>query len=198
MTFTRSILGAAALALAVAGPVAAQDRAVRLFARSGGFNGVTNLDDAGTADFNKTGFNVGGGAGVQLNRFVALRGDFTYARNELRTNGVNTGDRLNRFLYTAAVQLQYPTASGFEPYAFVGGGAVTLHEVGTSGQDKTKATGTFGLGLNYAIPNSRLGVFVEGQGWLYDLNNLGGSLAAYDRRQVEIGWSGGLSYTLPF
>ena len=197
MTFTRSFLGAAALALAVAGPVAAQDRAVRLFARSGGFNAVTNLDNAGSADFNKVGLNVGGGVGVQLHRFVTLRGDLTFARNELQTNGVDTSDRLNRFLYTVGVQLQYPTAIGLEPYAFLGGGAVTLHQVGTSGQDKTRAAGTFGLGLNYTIPHSRLGLFVEGQGWVYDLSKMNGFLSAYDKRQVEIGWSVGLSYSLP-
>src|SRR3990170_7322250 len=105
MSFTRNILGAVAVSLALAGPVAAQDRTIRVFARSGGFNALTNLNDAGTADFNKVGFNVGGGVGVQVHRFVTLRGDFTYAQNELRTNGVETGDKLNRFLYDAAVQL---------------------------------------------------------------------------------------------
>lgn len=198
MSFTRSILGAVAVTLALAGPAAAQDRAIRVFARSGGFNALTNLNDAGTADFNKVGFNVGGGVGVQVHRFVTLRGDFTYAQNELRANGVETGDKLNRFLYDAAVQLQYPTAIGLEPYLFAGGGAVTVHELGTSGQDKTKGTGTFGLGLNYTIPQTGLGLFVEGKGWLYEVSNLNGFLSSYDKLQVEIGWSGGLSYRFAF
>lgn len=198
MSFTRSILGAVAVSLALAGPVAAQDRAIRVFARSGGFNAVTNLNDAGTADFNKVGFNVGGGVGVQVHRYVTLRGDFTWAQNELRTNDVETGDKLNRFLYDAAIQLQYPTAVGLEPYLFAGGGAVTVHEIGTSGEDKTKGTGTFGLGLNYTVPRTGLGFFVEGKGWLYEVSNLNGFLSPYDKLQVEIGWNGGVSYRFPF
>lgn len=146
---------------------------------------------------NKVGYTVGGGVGVELHRFVTLRGDFTYARNELRTNGVDTGDRVNRFFYDAAVQLQYPTAIGLEPYLFAGGGAVTVHELGTTGQDKTKGTGTFGLGLNYTVPQTGLGVFVEGKGWLYEVSRLNGVLSPYDKLQVEVGWTGGVSYRIP-
>jgi hypothetical protein len=198
MLVTRSILGALGVAAVLATPVAAQDRAVSVFARSGGYNALTDLDDAGTADFGKVGYNVGGGLAVQLHRFVAVRGDFTYAQNELRSSGADTGNKLNRFFYDAAVQLQYPTDVGVTPYVFAGGGAVTFHEVGTSGQDKTKGAGTFGLGLNYTIPRTSLGVFAEGKGWLYDASNLNGSLSQFDKTQVEVAWTGGLSYRFPF
>ena len=120
--------------------------------------------------------------------------DFTFGRNELRNNALATGDKLNRFFYDAAVQLQYPTAVGITPYVFAGGGGVTIHEVGTSGQDKTKGTGTFGLGLNYTVPGAGLGLFAEGKGWLYQVSNLNGALSPFDKTQVEIGWSGGVSY----
>lgn len=113
---------------------------MRVFAKGGGFNALTDLNDAGTADFNKVGYDLGGGVGVQIHRYVTLRGDFNFARNELRSNSVGTGTKLNRFFYDAAVQLQYPTAIGLEPYLFVGGGAVTFHEVGTTGQNDTKGT----------------------------------------------------------
>src|SRR4051812_21928962 len=136
MASTRRLGAALIFALALAAPAAAQDRAVFLFARGGGFNGLSNLNDAGTSDFKKVGFNVGGGVGVQVHRNVSVRGDLTFARNELRDNLISTGTKLNRFFYDAALQLQYPTASGLEPYLFAGGGAVTLHEVGTSGQNK--------------------------------------------------------------
>lgn len=106
--------------------------------------------------------------------------------------------QLNRFFYDAAVQFQYPTAIGLEPYLFAGGGAVTVHEVGTNGQDKTKGTGTFGLGLSYTIPRTGLGLFAEGKGWLYEASNLNGGLSPYDKLQVEAGWSGGLSYRILF
>jgi outer membrane protein with beta-barrel domain len=198
MSSTRRLFGALVFALAAATPVVAQDRAVFLFARGGGYNGLSNLTDAGTSDFKKVGFDVGGGVGVQLHRNVSVRGDLTFARNELRDNQVATGTKLNRFFYDAALQLQYPTASGLEPYLFAGGGAVTLHEVGTSGQNKTKAAGTFGLGFNYRIPNTQLGLFAEGKSWLYKLSGMQGTLAGVNKTQYDIAWNGGLSYKLPF
>ena len=198
MSITRRLAGALILSLALTAPAVAQDRAVFLFARGGGYNGLSNLTDAGTSDFKKVGFDVGGGVGVQLHRNVSVRGDLTFARNELRDNQVATGTKLNRFFYDAALQLQYPTASGLEPYLFAGGGAVTLHEVGTSGQNKTKAAGTFGLGFNYRIPNTQFGLFAEGKSWLYKLSGLQGTLAGVDKTQYDIAWNGGVSYQLPF
>ena len=198
MSIIRRLTGALVLGLALTAPAAAQDRAVFLFARGGGYNGLSNLTDAGTSDFKKVGFDVGGGVGVQLHRNVSVRGDLTFARNELRDNQVTTGTKLNRFFYDAALQLQYPTASGLEPYLFAGGGAVTLHEVGTSGQNKTKAAGTFGLGFNYRIPNTQFGLFAEGKSWLYKLSGLQGTLAGVDKTQYDIAWNGGVSYKLPF
>jgi len=198
MSVTRSFLGTLGLALALTLPAAAQDRALVFFARGGGFNGLTNLDQAGTTDFKRTGYNVGGGVGVQVQKYVALRGDFTFARNEMRNNQAPTGIRLNRLLYDAAVQLQYPTSGGFTPYLFAGGGAVTLHQVGTSGQNRTRGAGTLGLGFNYQIPRSPLGIFAEGKSWLYQAKNLGGALVGFDKTQYEVAWSGGFSYRLPF
>ena len=198
MSWARSALGALVIALAAAVPSAAQNHAVRLFARGGGFNGLTNLNDAGSADFKKVGYDLGGGIGVEVNKYVTLRGDFNFARNELRTNNVATGLKSNRFFYDGAVQLQYPTASGVEPYVFAGGGAVTVHQVGTSGQNKTRGAGTFGLGLNYQIPGTSLGVFAEGKSWLYKFENMSGQLAGYNKTQYELAWTGGISYRFPW
>lgn len=197
MSYARTVLGALVIAAAGAAPLAAQNHAVTLFARGGGYNGLTNLNDAGTADFKKTGYNLGGGVGVELQKNVTLRGDFTYGRNELRTNSTPSGVKANRYLYDAAVQVQVPTSGGFEPYAFAGGGAVTVHQVGTTGQNKTKGAGTFGLGLNYRIPGTQFGVFAEGKSWLYKLDGLSGPLAVADKTQFDLAWSGGLSYRLP-
>jgi Outer membrane protein beta-barrel domain len=198
-------LGGALLALALATPVVAQDRgvtqdhAVFFSARGGGFNGLSNLNDVGTtSDFKKVGFNVGGGVGVQLQRYVSVRGDFTFARNELRNDQIATGAKLDRYFYDAALQLQYPTASGIEPYIFAGGGGVTLNEANSSSPSKTTGAGTFGLGFNYQIPNSPLALFAEGKSWVYKLNGMGGTLTGFDKTQVDVAWSGGASYKLPF
>ena len=198
MSFTRSALGALVIAFGASQTAAAQDHAVRLFARGGGYNALTNLNDAGTSDFKKTGYNLGGGVGIQANKYLTFRGDFNFGRNELRTNSVATGVRTNRFFYDAAVQLQYPTASGFEPYLFAGGGAVTIHQVGTSGQNKTRAAGTFGLGLNYQLPRSPFSIFAEGKSWLYKFDQMTGPLAGFDKTQLEVAWSGGISYRFPW
>lgn len=200
MSLMRSIIGVGAALGVLAGPVAAQDqdRAVSIFARSGGFNALTDVDEAGTADFKKTGFNVGGGVAVDLSRHVALRGDFTFARNELRAGGVDTGSELDRYFYDAALQLQYPTAAGLTPYAFAGAGGVTLQEADAEDESQTELAGTFGLGVNYTIPGTGFGIFVEGQSWLFDGEDLEGALAAYDRTQYELAWTGGISYRLPY
>jgi len=188
----RSVVSALTLALAAV-PLAAQDRGVVFFARGGGFNGLSTLDDPGTRDFKRVGYNVGGGVGVQLQRYVTLRGDFNFNRNEMRLNDLRTGTKVNRLFYDAALQLQYPTASGFEPYVFAGGGAVTIDESGVSATE-TKGAGTFGLGFNYRFPNSPFGLFVEGKSWVYNTSGLRGSLAGFDKTQYELAWSGGLSY----
>src|SRR5262245_31986880 len=198
MSWRTRALGALMLGLAVAQPVFAQDKAFGISVRGGGFNGLTNLNESGTADFKQVGYNVGGGVGVDLHKYVGLRGDITFARNELQLNDVETGSEWNRFCYDAAVQVQYPTAGGFQPYAFVGGGAVTLHQVGSTDSDKTKPAGTAGLGVNYVIPGSNLGIVVEGKGWLYEISELNGDLASFDKTQFDVTWSAGLSYRIPF
>ncbi|MGH7447391.1 MAG: outer membrane beta-barrel protein [Longimicrobiales bacterium] len=194
----RGILGALVLTLAVVQPAMAQDRAVHLSVRGGGFNGLTSLNEPGTADFKRVGYNVGGSVGVDLSRYLGLQGNFTFARNELEENDIETGAELARFFYDAAVQVRYPTESGWQPYALVGAGAVTLHPVGSSDGDRTTAAGTAGVGVSYTIPGSSLGLLVEGRGWLYEMSELGGSLAEYDRTQFDVTWSAGLSYRLPF
>lgn len=192
------ILGALVVLVALAQPAAAQDRAVSIEVRGGGFNGLADLNEAGTADFGRTGYNVGGSVGVDLSRYFGLSGNFTFARNELEQNGDETGSELARFFYDASVRVRYPVAAGFAPYALLGAGAVTLHPVGTEDGDKTKPAGTVALGVDYTIPGTGLGVLVEGRGWLYELSDLGGFASAYDRTQFDVTWSAGISYRLPF
>ncbi len=186
-----------ALGLIFGQPVDAQQKAVGITIRGGGFNALTSLNEPATADFKQVGFNIGGGFDVDLSRYLAVRADFTYARNELELDDVGTGSDLSRFFYDAALQVQYPTANGWTPYALVGVGAVTLDPEGDDNAD-TKFAGTAGLGVRYTIPGTNLGFGVEGKGWLYDFSELNGSLADYDRNQFEITWSAAISYRIPF
>jgi hypothetical protein len=193
-----AVLGVVLAGLALAEPAAAQDRGVRLAVRGGGFNGLADVTEAGDADFGRTGYSVGGSVGVDLSRYLGVDGNFTFARNELKEEGARTGSELARFFYDAAVRVRYPTATGLTPYALLGAGAVTLHPVGSDDADATKPAGTVGLGVNYTIPGTRLGLLVEGRGWLYELSDVGGFAESFDRTQFDVTWSAGFSYVLPF
>lgn len=195
-----ALLLAAAL-LGVALPASAQQRSVTFLARGGGFTALTDLDDAATASDFKTGYNVGGAALVQVNRYLGFRGDFTFARAEFRDAGLETQDHFNKFFYTGAIQLSYPTTGGFTPYAFAGGGGVTIKEKDSpagNNVDKTKGAGVGGIGLSYKFPGTNWALLAEGIGYLYKASELNGTLAGVDKTQFDVAWSGGVSYALPF
>ena len=186
------------IGLLAARPAAAQEQgqdgqALVLSVQGGGFSPLAHLDQPGNVDF-KTGYNVGGGLAYQFNRHVALRGNFTFARAEGRdiSGGLTSigGTKFNRFLYDADVQLRAPLSGGATPYLFVGGGGVTIKpDVTPSQASFTKGAGKVGVGINYQIPRSNLGLYVEGTGWLYKWDRYG-----FDMTQFDTTWSGGLSY----
>jgi opacity protein-like surface antigen len=142
----------AAIALvAVAVPAQAQAQSASsstgavISVQGGGFTSVANLNDADTADF-KTGFNVGGSLGYDVNKVVGVRGIFTYARSDSRGTAlpviIKEGTKTDRYLYGGEVVLRAPVAGGISPYLLVGGGAVTFrpdtatsqnHEAGRQG-----------------------------------------------------------------
>jgi hypothetical protein len=196
----RSVLLVLALVIAAV-PAAAQQRSLSLLARGGGFSSLTDLDDSANPSDFATGFNLGGAAIVQVSRYVGVRGDFTLARASFRDAGVDTDDHFNKFLYTGAIQLGYPTASGLTPYLFVGGGGVTIKEKESpSGVNvsKTRGAGVGGIGFSYRIPRTNWALLTEAAGYVYKVNDVGGTLAGVDKTQLDLGWSGGVSYVLPF
>jgi len=197
MSGHRALAVAGLFAVLTTSPAFAQEgegRGVVVFAQGGGFSPLTHLDELGSTDF-KTGYNVGGGVAYQVNRYVAVRGNFTFARAEARYAGAGTindiaGTKFNRFLYDADVQLRYPLQGGAAPYVFVGGGAVTVKQDVTPEQPSfTKGAGKVGVGLSYRIPRSNVGLYVEGAGWLYKWDRNG-----FDKTQFDTTWSGGISY----
>ncbi|MBK7595286.1 MAG: outer membrane beta-barrel protein [Gemmatimonadetes bacterium] len=192
--FTHRISAIAVVALLAVLPLGAQQassRNVIVSGHGGGFTALANLDAAGSRDF-RTGYAVGGGLGLQVSKYIVLRSDFTYARDEFRTNGVRTGEYLKRYYYGGAVQLQHPFAGGFTPYVLAGGGGVTLKQINLSSE--TKAQGTLGAGFSYAIPGSALSLFSEGRGYVYKPTDFGGSLVGVTKNQFDLAWTGGVSY----
>jgi opacity protein-like surface antigen len=198
MTRYQVLAGAGLIALLAGAPAGAQeegqrDRGVVLSVGGGGFSPLTELDDPGDVDF-RTGYRVGGGLAYEFNRYVAVRGNFNFARSEGRDirTGLSPlrGNKFNRFLYDADIQLGYPLSGGAKPYVFVGGGAITISPDTTPEQDSfTKGAGKFGVGLSYQIPRSNVGLYVEGAGWLYKWDRYG-----FDKTQFDTTWGGGISY----
>lgn len=188
-------LAAPALAAAQTTEVAPPQRAVVIFGQGGGYSPLMDLDEGETAK-GKTGWSAGGGLGVQLNRFVAVRGTFDYAKSEIEGAGAGgfAGVKPNHYFYGGDVQLRYPTASGFAPYLVLGAGALTFDPNDATGTDKvTKFAGKGGLGFEYVFPANGFGLFAQGTTYLYKLNEFG-----FDKTQADVLWTGGLSYRLGF
>ena len=161
-----------------------------LFANGGGGSPLTNLNDAGTAD-TKTGWTVGGGAGVQINPYLAVRGTFDYLRNKGADNSIAfAGQRFNRYFYGGDFQLRYPTASGFAPYVLAGAGAVTIDNKDDQTFDRvTKFAGKVGAGVEYVLPTNGFGVFAQGASYIYKFDRGG-----FDKTQADLLWTVGFSY----
>jgi hypothetical protein len=179
------------LAVAQAPAASAEDRpALILFANGGGSSPLTNLNESGTADL-KTGWALGGGAGVQVNRYLAVRGVFDFARNKGSAGSTAyAGQRFNHYFYGGDVQLRYPTAGGFAPYLLAGAGAVTIDNKDDPTFDKfTKFAGKAGLGVEYVFPSNGVGVFAQGASYIYKYDRGG-----FDKTQTDVLWTGGLSY----
>lgn len=195
----------AALALALfASPALAQDEeelVPLMFVNGGGSSSLRHLDTATDSDF-KLGYNVGGGFGLQINRWAAVRASYTYSRADGQggffARGIDTS--FNRHYYGADVQVRADLAEGVVPYAFAGGGAVTvkpdegailLSPTGFRYSDETftKPAARFGVGFQYQVPRSNLGLYAEASGWLYNWDRYG-----FDRTQVDSNWGAGITY----
>jgi hypothetical protein len=193
-------ISTAALVLSLLAPTiaSAQDSQITdrpqflAFANGGGNSSLTNLNDAGTASL-KTGWTAGGGVGVQLNRYVAVRGTFDFARARGDNGTSFAGQRLNHYFYGGDLQLRYPTVSGLAPYVILGAGAVTIDNPDNAAFNRfTKFAGKGGVGLEYSVPRSDLGLFAQASSYVYKFDRNG-----FDKTQADLLWTGGVSYRLP-
>jgi hypothetical protein len=192
------VLGLAGLvAVGAASPALAQSPpdgpGVVISAQGGGLNALGNLDVANNVDF-KTGFNVGGSVGYLFNRFVAVRGNVTFARADARDAilraGSIGGTTFNRYYYDVDFQVRAPLGGGVTPYLSVGGGGVTVKpDVAPNQPAFTKGAGKVSAGLSFEIPHSNAAIHVEGTSRIYQWDQLG-----FNKTQVDLTWSGGVSY----
>jgi len=178
-----------------------------IFISGGGNNSLREFVDDNDDDFDvgselETGYNVGGGLGVQFNRWAALRATYTFARSQGKGNAFSplAGNFFNRHYYGADLLFRADTAAGFSPYLTLGGGAVTISPDDTaalfmpdgariSNDRWTKPAGRLGLGFEYQFPNTGFGLFAEGSGWVYEWDRYG-----LDRTQIDANWGAGLTY----
>jgi len=201
------VWSAAAVACALAAwPAAAraqsdydEDRpAFVLYLSGGAFSPLAHLDDGDRVKFT-TGFAASGGTAYRVNRFLALRGNFTFTRSEVRDEsgrplGPIATNSFNRFLYDGDVQLRYPLHDGMTPYVFLGGGGVTVQrDVARNRAAFTTGAGKVGGGLSYQLPDSGVGLHVEFAGWIYKWDRYG-----YDNLQFDTTLSAGISYRFHF
>jgi hypothetical protein len=184
----------AALCAAFIGASAlAAQRTVVISLYGGGADHLADLQNSPPVWF-MPGYNVGASVGVQLNRYFAIHGDFTFTRNP--THGVASfaGADVNRFFYGAHVEGRYPFENGFAPFAFAGLGAVSIDQLGID-QFKpfTRPAAMVGGGLFYALPRTRVEAFGELKGLTYRWNTAG-----FRRTMFDVTYSVGASYRLPF
>ena len=194
MTVVRRFV-AVALTLGSATMLAAQNngRAIVLQAFGGGASHLRNLNSTGSvADF-KLGYSLGGAVGVQANEYVAFHGDFTYTRNEARGVSSFAGTKFDRFFYGAHVELSYPMGR-VSPFAFAGGGGVTIHQAGSGQLDNfTKPAGMFGAGIRYQFERTPLELLAEGKSLVYKWDRGG-----FSRMQWDVSYSVGIAYRFGF
>lgn len=186
----RHLAGAVVAIGVLATPLSAQ-HALVLNMNGGGYEHLMNLNQYGNpiADF-KPGYNLGFSVGYEVTRWVSIHADFTFADAQARGASSFSGDDVERVFYGAHVEMRYPQRSGWTPFAFVGGGAVTVsQETGTGLPTFTRPAGSFGLGIGYDMPRAPFEVFVETKGLVYKWDIVG-----FDRLQTDVTYSLGFSY----
>ncbi len=189
-------VGLALLAVAPAFAADNRDQAVLLYLDGGGITEARHFDPLQDAKL-KTGYDLGGGVGVQLNKYVTVRGSFGFSRATGMDPDADyidfNGTPYNRYIYSGELQFGYPTQHGLTPYVLVGGGGMSWSNRGpVSYPSYTQGFGKAGLGLSYDIPNSRLGIFVQGTGLDYSWGRFGPS-----RNQFDLTYTAGLRLRLP-
>lgn len=180
----------------LATPMSAQDRAVTLTVLGGGYNHTTNLNVTGPDAHFKVGYLVGAGAGVQVNRYVAIQADGTIGRSKGTGAVAFANEIVNRYFVGGRVELRYPVGE-VVPFVFGGAGAMIVDQEGPETAEAfnhfTRAAGQFGAGLSVEIPATPLAVLAEGKAVGYKW-----VAAPYSRQQWDIAYTIGFSYRIGF
>jgi hypothetical protein len=190
MRFAALLTAVAALALPARST--AQQRNLIFSLYGGGADHLADLQKNPPLWF-MPGYNIGASVGVELNRYVAVHGDFTYTRNPVHGGSGFAGSDVNRFFYGAHVEGRYPLSIGLAPFVFGGAGAVSVDQLGVDQFEPfTRPALMYGGGVFYVIPRSRIEMFGEVKGLTYRWNT-----ADFRRTMFDVTYSLGASYRLP-
>ena len=174
-------------------PAVAQERSLIFSIYGGGADHLADLRSSPPVWF-MPGYDLGASVGLQLNRYVAVHGDFTFTRNPTEGSGSFAGADVNRFFYGAHLEARYPLSIGLDPFVFGGVGAVSVDQLGLDQfAPFTRPALMYGGGVFYPIPRSRLEVFGEVKGLTYRWNTAG-----FQRTMFDVTYSLGASYRVPF
>jgi hypothetical protein len=195
MSLRNSVLALAGLAF-LATPAIGQERALVVQALGGGYSHAANLNSRGPAAHFKTGFNLGGALGVQLNKYVAIHGDFTFAQTKALGSVSFVNAKVNRYFVGGHTELRYPMGS-IAPFVFAGAGAVVVDQQGPEAKEGfnhfTRVASMFGGGLSFDVPNSPLEILAEGKVLTYKWTG-----APFSRTQWDVSYSLGFAYRFGF
>jgi hypothetical protein len=193
----RRAVGILGLAASLSAPLAAQDsREIMLFANAGGTRSLTSLDRNNVYDTG-TGVGFGGGIGVKVIDRLVMRADVNYARTPVAFHGADLDTDLDRLALSLIAQIQFPSASGLNPYVLAGAGALFLDQHATVDPKKTLGHFLTGLGLGYRLGGSGVSIFTDGRLYMYQPRGLVGGDRHEARFQADFLFSAGLSYALP-
>lgn len=194
MLFSRLLLSSGILAALAAGPLSAQDdgeSALILFGSAGFLNSPENFDVFRDVAYDG-GIQIGGGIGLQLYENVTVRGDFAWVRNSGREAApVNEDVDFSRMYSGASLEVSLPLDSGVSPYAFGGGGFVSLdRDAPDYAYDVTEGAGILGGGLRFMPAGSSVQFFGQAAAWMY-------SNHAVTELQTDVVFSAGIGWVLP-
>lgn len=185
------VLGMLVLTSLTNASLGAQQSGLRFAVYGGGYSPLADLTPSGDVGF-QTGFNLGGALILEINRFLAIRGDLTAVVS--RERGTATGDEWRKLFSGGDLVLRLPLGN-FGLSVSGGGGVVTMDEDVPDSPLSSRRAARVGAGLYYDVsPN--VGFFAQGLGWIYTWDRE--KYPTYSERQLDAVYSLGLSYKVPF
>lgn len=153
----------------------------------GGLSGASDLNDAGTAQW-QLGWAATVNGTYWVHQYIGLRASGSWAQDSVESAAIVGRGKFNKFNYEGDVVLRYPVGAGsgtIIPYVLGGAGAISLHQL-DSDSTWTKFAGNFGAGLEYRF--GQLGVRVEARDYVYKFDRNG-----FDKTQHDVAWQGGVT-----